>query len=81
MSAAGKAQRPVLILLFLFVTVADAIRGSVAIRGGVRIGDTDIKNRRRPSAPESVDSNVPADFRKWCGVVGPGILNVPTLVD
>ena len=80
-TAPSQAERSVLGLLFLLVALEDLLRGSVAIRRGVRVGDSDIEDRRRASGPKSVDGDVAAEFWGGLGAVGPCYLHVLTGLD
>ena len=63
------------------MALEDFLWGSVAIRRGVRVGDSDIEDRRSASGPESVDSNVAAEFRGGLGVGGTRRSHVLTGLD
>ena len=77
----GKAERAVLVLLLLLVSLEDFLRGSIAIRRGVRVSDTDIEDRRSASSPEPVDSNVASEFWSGLGAVGTRRSHVLTGLD
>ncbi len=63
------------------MALEDFGRGGVAIRGGIRVGDTDVEDRRGAPSPEAVDSDVTTEFRGGLGAVGARRLHVLTRLD
>jgi hypothetical protein len=80
-TASCDAEGVVFVLFLLLMSLEDTIRGGIAIRRGVSVGDTDVENRGDPAGPESVDGNVATEFWGWSGVVGARHLHVPTGLD
>ena len=77
-AAPGNAEGAVFVLLLSLVALEDLGRGGVAIRWGVRVGDTDIEDRSRAPSPEPVDGDVASEFWGGLGAVGARRLHVLT---
>ncbi|KAI2506097.1 hypothetical protein MHU86_8328 [Fragilaria crotonensis] len=80
-TASRNAEGAVFGLLLRLVSLEDLRRSGVAIRGGIRVGDSDIKDRRGASGPEAVDSDVASEFWGGLGAVGARRLHVLTRLD